>query len=105
MAHGTPATWIAAYAHASSVTQVLALHVYGTPLSYAITDTYNKRVVGRRLWFTEIGCAGDAPQLLQALYAVNWGGVERVYVYALWSPDDGYTLTTDQQSVIRSFLP
>lgn len=104
LAHGTPAAWIAAYSAAARTGQVLALHAYGIPLAAAIAETVAKRPQFRRLWLTEIGVQNDAAALTAALRAIDASVVERVYVYALWSEGDSYTLTAAQQAAVATFI-
>jgi hypothetical protein len=58
----------------------------------------------RAIWFTEIGQKADAVDLDKALHLLVGTPVARVYVYALWSESDGYTLTPAQRAVIRAFV-
>lgn len=104
LAHGTPAAWIAAYCDNTRSGQVLALHAYGTPLSVAIAETVAKCPKFRRLWLTEIGVQNDPPALAAALRAIDASVVERVYVYALWSESDHYTLTAAQRAAVATFI-
>ena len=103
LASGTPAAWIEAFANAEPTGQILALHAYGTPLKDAVTTTISRIPNRRPCWLTEIGCH-DVQELSDALNAIDGAVVDRVYVYALWSESDHYTLTSAQQSVIRQYV-
>lgn len=87
---------------------VLCMHAYGTPLAAAVTETIaTARAAGwtGRIWLTEIGAimgSTQSQQLADAIQAAR--GIERVYVYALWSPDDSYTLTPDARTLITQLL-
>lgn len=82
---------------------VLCIHVYGTPLVNAVKDrvqvTKDAGWTGQ-VMFTEVGTLVDA-ELAPALAAVPADVL--VWVYALYSPADGYTLDGVQLSVIRQF--
>lgn len=101
----TPASDLQAYAKAADPAQIIATHIYGDSL----VDAVKNRLVtvtslNRRIWVTEIGkVGGDAYDLYDALTLLQTAGIERTYVYALWSPDDGYTLTPGQRQAIASF--
>lgn len=99
LASGTPEWWIGAFALAMPPNQILALHAYGFPLADAVKTTLARIPAGRACWLTEIGCHGDA-ELLDAIQAIDGAKVERVYIYALWSESDGYTLTSEQQRLL-----
>jgi hypothetical protein len=103
LAHGTPLAWVQQYSQAAPPFQVLALHAYGEPLLLAVQETAALAPSTRRLWLTEIG-SKDPNQLAGALRVLDGNRVERAYVYALYSPADGYTLTPAHQDVIRRYI-
>jgi len=92
-------------ARVSNPAQIIAFHIYGDSLP----DAARNRLVAvqrlkRRLCVTEIGkINGGADELTEALTILEAAGVERCYVYALWSPDDGYTLTPQQRTAITAW--
>ncbi len=93
----------ARYSALASRDQILAIHGYGDSLPDAATNRLAAvKGLNRRVWVTEIGkVGGDDFDLAVALGRLQAAGVERTYVYALWSPDDGYTLTPGQHEAIR----
>lgn len=101
----TPASALAEYSALASRDQILAIHVYGDSLPDAATNRLAAvKGLNRRVWVTEIGkVGGDDFDLAVALGRLQAAGVERTYVYALWSPDDGYTLTPGQQVTITAW--
>jgi hypothetical protein len=101
LAHGTPAEWAAQF-FAELPPMIGALHAYGSPLTAAIAETIPKRDPSRDTWLTEIGSA-SADELRDALASIDGRIIRRVYVYALWSPDDAYTLTPAHRDVIGYF--
>lgn len=89
---------------------VLCLHAYGSPLENAVQDRVD---MARRagwagpIWLTEIGTQvgpTQAAELRAALMRAAALGVERTYVYAWASPDDGYSLTLDSGVMLRELL-
>ena len=101
----TTASDLQAYANAADASQIIATHIYGDSLADAATNRLvTVTSLDRRVWVTEIGkVGGDAYDLYDALALLQTAGIERTYVYALWSPDDGYTLTPGQRQAIASF--
>lgn len=101
----TPAGQIRRYAARMPHGQRLALHVYGQPLRLAAERRLEAADgTGRRLWVTEIGqVGGTGADLLAALETLEAAVVERAYVYALWSPEDGYSMTPEQRAVVRDW--
>ena len=101
----TTAADLHAYAQAADPLQIIATHIYGDSLVDAVTNRLvTVTSLTRRVWVTEIGkVGGDAYDLYDALTLLQTAGIERTYVYALWSPDDGYTLTPGQRQAIASF--
>lgn len=101
----TPASDLRAYAQAADHSQIIATHIYGDVLVDAVTNRLvTVTSLNRRVWVTEIGkVGGDAYDLYDALTLLQTAGIERTYVYSLWSPDDGYTLTPAQRQAIASF--
>jgi hypothetical protein len=85
--------------------QILAFHIYGDLLRDAAWNRLSDVLgLNRRLWVTEIGqINGGADDLTEAFTILDAAGVERCYVYALWSPDDGYTLTPQQRTAITAW--
>lgn len=108
LGHGTPRAWMRAFTAKMAPSRApLAVHCYGEPLSAAVASTLAdaRASAGRRaIWFTEIGQKADAVDLDKALHFFVGTPVARVYVYALWSESDGYTLTAAQRVVIRRFV-
>ena len=108
VAHGTPLVWMQAFSSALLPnTAPLAVHCYGSSLVAAVRPTIleAKASAGlRAIWITELGVVQDAQDLSAALEATRGQGIARVYVYALWSPDDAYTLTPAQQQVIAGWM-
>lgn len=106
--HGTPVDWM--YEFASELIPALAplaTHCYGEPLSAAVLPTIVDGNIARRwrdLWFTEMGVIQDAVELNKALNLLNNTAVKRAYIYALYSPDDGYSLTQAQKDVIKAYI-
>jgi hypothetical protein len=85
--------------------QILAFHSYGQPLTLAATRRL-QAVSGfdRTLWCTETGQMGGTQQELHdTLKILEDAGVERTYVYALYS-DIGYTITPAQRVAIKSWI-
>lgn len=107
LAHGTSRRWMASFAQGLPPTMPLALHCYGLPLVDAILPTLTDGIVtkdGRPLWFTEIGDKAMKTTLAESLRIFDNTPIERVYVYALWSPNDGYTLTNAQRWIIKDYI-
>ena len=108
LGHGTPRAWMQAFTAKMVPSRApLAVHCYGEPLSGAIAGTLADARASagtRAIWFTEIGQKADAVDLDKALHLLVGTPVARVYVYALWSESDGYTLTPAQRAVIRAFV-
>lgn len=101
IAHGTPTAWIVEFARLCSSLR-LACHIYGQPLSAAVAPTL-AQFPWAGTWVTEIGDK-SAGELEKALRLIDGAKYPRVYVYALWSEGDGYTLTPAHQQVIRGFI-
>ena len=81
----------------------LCLHAYGTPLVNAVRDRLQMAAAAGwsgPIVLTEIGTQNPT-DLLPALQAVP--ATVPVYVYALYSPDDGYSLTAAERHTITSF--
>jgi hypothetical protein len=101
--HGTPTAWINLFR--SLVTPMrLAFHIYGVPLSAAVPETLAQFPRDAGAWITEIGDKDSANEVAKTLRLIDGAKYPRVYVYALWSPDDGYTLTPAHRQVIRDFI-
>ncbi len=101
----TPADELSRYAARMPVGQALAFHSYGQPLTLAAQRRLEAvQGTGRALWCTETGQRdGTEQELRDTLRLLERGGVERTYVYALWSPDDGFTMTAGQRSAIKKW--
>ena len=104
VASGTSQDWINKFSDLMPPNQILALHAYGVPLVTAVSETISRKPKSKRLWLTEIGVKNDARQLQIALENIDSKLVERVYIYALWSDSDGYTLSDEQRIVISKFI-
>jgi hypothetical protein len=105
-ANDTTAAEMAEYCARFDVpSQILAFHVYGDSLPDAVRNRLAAvQRLNRRLWVTEIGqINGGADDLTEAFTILDAAGVERCYVYALWSPDDEYTLTPPQRTAITAW--
>jgi hypothetical protein len=105
-ANDTTAAEMAEYCARLDVpSQILAFHVYGDSLPDAVRNRLAAvQRLNRRLWVTEIGqINGGADELTEAFTILDAAGVERCYVYALWSPDDDYTLTPQQRTAITAW--
>lgn len=101
----TPADAIIRYAQRMPAWQKLAFHAYGQPLTLAAERRLEAvQGTGRALWCTETGQRdGTEQELRDTLRVLERGGVERTYVYALWSPDDGFTMTAGQRAAVRAW--
>lgn len=100
--HGTPQGWLDTFLLATEPQRV-AFHIYGQPLSAAVAPTLAQFSAAIGPWITEIGDL-SADEVDKALRLIDGAKYPRVYVYALWSPDDGFTLTGAHRDVIRRFI-
>lgn len=101
LAHGTPREWIQAYRRMLPPGQVLALHAYGDDLTVVLAELAAS--AAPPCWLTEIGHS-DPARLLAGLRAIDGTRFARAYVYALYSPIDGYTLGPGHQAAIRGVI-
>ena len=102
----TPPEWMVAYKTYSDPNQIFAIHIYGDQLTLATERRLDaiKTISGKR-WVTEIGrINGPTDDFRQAINLMRQSEIERVYVYALWSPDTGYTLTDTQKMAVQSII-
>lgn len=100
----TPPVWIDAFAAKLPPAMPLALHAYGQPLTLAVERRLQAAAgIPRRLWITETGQVGGTGAELTAVFEQLEGRAERCYVYALWSPDDRYTMNDSQRAAIRDW--
>lgn len=101
----TPAADIRRYAQRMPAGQALAFHAYGQPLTLAAERRLEAvQGTGRALWCTETGQRdGTERELRDTLRVLERGGVERTYIYALWSPDDGFTMSAGQRAAVRAW--
>ena len=101
----TPADAIVRYAQRMPAGQKLAFHAYGQPLTLAAQRRLEAvQGTGRALWCTETGQRdGREQEMRDTLRLLERGGVERTYVYALWSPDDAFTMTVGQRAAVRAW--
>ena len=101
----TPADDIHRYAARMRPRLVLAFHSYGQPLTLAAERRLEAvQGTGRALWCTETGQRdGTERELRVTLRVLERGGVERTYIYALWSPDDGFTMSAGQRAAVRAW--
>lgn len=102
LAHGTPQAWVDTFILATEP-QRIAFHIYGVPLSAAVTPTLAQFANTIGPFITEIGDL-SASEVEKALRAIDGAKYPRVYVYALFSPDDGFTLTDAHKAVITKFI-
>lgn len=98
--HGTPQAWIDTFLIAIG-NQRPAFHIYGQPLSGTMQETMAQ--FPPSAWITEIGDK-DANELAKSLRMIDGKKFPRVYVYDLYSPDDGMTLTPAHQQVLTQFI-
>ena len=102
----TPPDWMSAYKSYADPNQIFAIHIYGDELTLATERRLDaiKTISGKR-WVTEIGrINGPTDDFVRAINLMRQSGIERVYVYALWSPDTGYTLTDAQKLAIQAMV-